>query len=201
MSTKEISDYFDSTENSEIRLDLSQAIELVADKKIAIDCGCGAGSDIAFLLDKGFEVHAFDVESESISRCRERFKGGSKLTLSKASFNTFSYPSASLIHADASLFYCPPSDFDEVWCKIVNALEPNGVFVGSFLGPRDTSASPDYQKDAFWPDVLVVSEQELRPRFKDLEIVSWVEHELDGKTAQCVDHHWHIYSVVAKKTI
>ena len=32
--------------NSEIRSDLLQAIELTKEPKIAIDCGCGAGSDI-----------------------------------------------------------------------------------------------------------------------------------------------------------
>jgi SAM-dependent methyltransferase len=199
MSTKEVSDYFDKSENSEVRPDLFQGVDLVGAKKIAIDCGCGAGSDIAFLLSKGFLVHAFDIEAESISRCRERFKGETNLSLSQASFTNFNYTEASLIHADASLFYCSPNDFDQVWYKITNALIAGGIFVGSFLGIRDTTAGPGYQKEAFWPDVMPVYEDELRLKFEDFDILSWVEHELDGKTAQDINHHWHVFSVVAKK--
>ena len=48
MTTQEINAYYHSTEHSEVRADLSFAISLVSDERIAIDCGCGAGSDIAF---------------------------------------------------------------------------------------------------------------------------------------------------------
>ncbi len=66
MSTTEIFEYYDSTANREIREDLRLAIGLVDNYKVAIDCGCGAGSDIAFLRANGFTVHAFDIELESI---------------------------------------------------------------------------------------------------------------------------------------
>ena len=147
MATVEISEYYNATEDSNVRSDLEQAIDLVSAPKIAIDCGCGAGSDIAYLLANGFVVHAFDIESESISRCSDRFKEETKLFLSQDSFNTFSYPPASLILADASLFFCPPGEFNEVWCKMTTALMPGSIFVGSFLGPRDTMAGPEYQRE------------------------------------------------------
>jgi len=199
MASEEVREYYDATAESDARLGLTQAIELVGTPKVAIDCGCGAGSNIAYLLAKGFTVHAFDIESEAISRCGERFKNEQNLYLSEDGFNTFSYPHANLVLADASLFFCPEDEFDEVWSKITNALTPGGVFAGSFLGPRDSMAGPDYDKDAFWPNVLVFTETLLRPRFKELEIVNWIEHEADGATAQGAPHHWHIFSVVAKK--
>jgi SAM-dependent methyltransferase len=201
VSTKEINEYFDSTAYSDVRSDLIQTIGLVGNQKIAIDCGCGAGSDIAYLLGEGFEVHAFDIESESIIRCRRRFIDETNLSLSQESFSTFTYPLASLIHADASLFYCPPDDFEDVWEKINNALMMGGLFVGSFLGPRDTTAGSGYQRDVFWPDVFVFKEEDLRSLFGDLEIINWVERELDGKTAQGIDHHWHVFSVIARKPV
>lgn len=201
MATAEINDYYDATVGSNVRSDLQQAIEMVSEPRIAIDCGCGAGSDIAYLLSNGFTVHAFDIESESISRCSERFKEEAELYLSQDSFSTFSYPAASLILADASLFFCPENDFDEVWCKINEALMPGGIFVGSFLGPRDTMAGLEYQRNAFWPDVLVFTEITLRSKFRNFGIVSWAEHEMDGKTAQGAPHHWHIYAIIAKKNL
>jgi len=201
MTSKEISEYYDATAERNIRSDLQQAITLVGEPKIAIDCGCGAGGDIAYLLTNGFVVHAFDIESESIVRCRERFTDEDSVFLSQDGFNTFLYPPASLILADASLFFCPEDEFNEVWCKINKSLTPGGIFVGSFLGPKDTMADSNYRKDTLWPDVLVFTEGQLRPKFNDFDIVSWTEHELDGKTTQGASHHWHIYSLIAKKNL
>ena len=199
MTSAEIIEYYNATEDSALRSDLQQAIDLVQGPRIAIDCGCGAGSDIAYLLARDFTVHAFDIESEAIARCNARFQNEAGLYLSRDTFNTFSYPQASLIVADASLFFCRSSEFNEVWSKITNALLPGGVFVGSFLGPRDAMAGTGYRRDVFWPNVLVFTETQLRSRFIELEVVNWTEHELDGTTAQGTPHHWHIFSVIAKK--
>jgi SAM-dependent methyltransferase len=199
VSTPEISEYYDSTAYREIREDLRLAIGLVDNSKVAIDCGCGAGSDIAFLRANGFTVHAFDIELESITRCEKRFKGDDSVHLVQSSFEHFDYPAASLIVADASLFFCSNSEFLDVWSKIVNALSPEGVFVGSFLGPEDTMAGPNYDKAAFWPDTLIVTEDQVRPLFGEFEIVSFTEHKTSGITPQGIPHDWHIFSVVAKK--
>lgn len=32
---------------------------------VAIDCGCGAGNESAYLLSKGFNVHAFDISIDA----------------------------------------------------------------------------------------------------------------------------------------
>jgi SAM-dependent methyltransferase len=199
MTSKEINEYYDVTADREIRPSLLQAIRLVGKDRIAIDCGCGAGKDIEYLRGNNFVVHAFDLEAESINRCRERFKTDEKVFLSQASFTSYSYPSASLILADASLFFCPRAEFDLAWRKIIESLIPGGIFVGSFLGPNDTMAGPDYDKEAFWPDVLVFNEDELKSKFRQFEIATWDELETSGKTAQGEPHHWHIFSVIAKK--
>ena len=199
MPSKEILEYFDSTANRETRDDLRFAVELVNGPKIAIDCGCGAGSDIAFLRTKGFLVHAFDIDSESIARCRERFSDDRKVMLSQDTFSTFDYPSASLILADASLFFCPEDEFDEVWRKITQSLLPGGIFVGSFLGQEDTMAGPNYKEDAFWSEVLVVSEEMVRYWLSSFKIESFTEHKTSGKTPDGEPHQWHVFSVVARK--
>ena len=199
MSNEEITDYYDATVDRDVRSDLQRAIKLVNEPKIAIDCGCGAGRDIAYLLDNGFIVHAFDIEPDSILRCKKRFAGIDNVFLSQDSFNSFSYPIASLIVADASLFFCAEGEFSEVWSKINKSLSPGGIFVGSFLGPNDTMANPNYKKEPFWPDKLVFKEVQLRAKFNNFEIISWSEHNIDGKTPQGRLHHWHIFSIIAKK--
>ena len=105
MSIEDIKQYYRSTEHSEIREDLTYAVSLTGAARVAIDCGCGAGSDIAFLRQNGFTVHAFDIEEESIRRCRKRYSSDPGVHLSVADFSGFEYPNASLVVADASLFF------------------------------------------------------------------------------------------------
>lgn len=199
MPSEEILKYFDTTKDRETRDDLRLAVNLVEGNKVAIDCGCGAGSDIAFLRTRGFLVHAFDIEEASIVRCRMRFKDDKDVLLSQASFKTYSYPRASLVVADASLFFCPKEDFGEAWSKITNALIPNGVFSGSFLGPEDTMAGPHYNKEPYWPEVLVLTEEQVKELFSNYKIESFTEHRTSGKDPNGEQHQWHIFSVVAKK--
>jgi trans-aconitate methyltransferase len=122
MSSEEIVKYFDATEFREIREDLVLAVSMVSEPKVAIDCGCGAGADIDYLTRNGFTVYGFDVEQESVSRCQSRFEGIKNVILSQSSFSTFSYPKASLVVADASLFFCPRSEFKSVWENIYQCL-------------------------------------------------------------------------------
>jgi len=200
MSSKEINEYYDATEDREVRPDLTVAVDIAADPRIAIDCGCGAGADIKFLLEKGFKVYGFDIEDESILRCKKRFKSNKNVILSKAGFGSYEYPRASLVVADASLFFCRKTEFDYVWSNIYECLYPNGIFCGSFLGPDDAMARSKYNNSAFWPDISVFNEKEVRKLLGNYEIYRFTEHKTSGKTPQGIPHDWHIFSVVAKKS-
>ena len=199
MTTDEIIGYYAETANREIRPDLLFATSLIESNKIAIDCGCGAGSDIGYLRKKGFIVYAFDIEEESISICRDRFNGDERIFLSQDSFSSFNYPKSSLVVADASLFFCPEIEFENVWNKIYDSLIIGGIFCGSFLGPNDTMAGSSYDKSAYWPNILVFNEEGLRSKLKEFEVLKFTEHNVSGETPQGLPHQWHIYSVVAKK--
>lgn len=199
MPSQEILKYLDATEFRDTRDDLKLGVALVDGARNAIDCGCGAGSDIAFLRANGFTVHAFDIDPEAIARCKRRFGGDDSVSLSQDSFSTFHYPRASLIVADASLFFCPEEEFADVWEKICAALVPGGVFVGSFLGPEDTMAGPGYDRAAFWPNVLVASEHMVKEWLRPFEIISFTEHRKSGTAPGGNCHNWHIYSAVGRK--
>ena len=86
-----------------------------------------------------------------------------------------------------------------MWAKIQRSLLPMGVFVGSFLGPEDTMAGPDYDKPAFWPNVLIANEDRVRLWLEGFEVVSFTEHKTSGQTVDGTHHQWHIFSVVARK--
>lgn len=194
-----ICEYLDATENRKIRDDLLFAINHVKAPKIAIDCGCGAGADIDYLASNGFTVHGFDIDEASISRCQARFQGMGNVTLSQSTFAQYRYPKVSLVVADASLFFCPEAEFPTVWNNIHDCLYPNGIFCGSLLGPEDTMAGPAYNKDDYWPEVTAFEEDEARVLFADYEILRFTVHKSAGVTPTGDPHHWHIYSVVARK--
>tara|TARA_R110002049_G_C9160924_1_gene560992 strand:- start:2855 stop:3502 length:648 start_codon:yes stop_codon:yes gene_type:complete len=197
--TEEISRYFDSTEYREIREDLVFATSLINGPKIAIDCGCGAGADIGYLSNNGFTVYGFDIEPESISRCRSRFQEKENVFLTHSTFSTYEYPSASLVVADASLFFCPRSEFEEVWSNIYHCLFQGGIFCGSFLGNEDTMAKPSENPSVFWSDVTSFEESEVKQLLKCFDVLSFKTHKSSGKTSQGTSHNWHIFQVVAQK--
>ena len=199
MSSEEITNYFNATEFREIREDLVLAVSMLGEPKVAIDCGCGAGADIDYLARNGFTVYGFDVEQESVSRCQSRFEGIKNVILSQSSFSTFNYPKASLVVADASLFFCPRSEFKSVWEKIYQCLDSNGVFCGSFLGKEDTMAEAGDNPSVFWPEVTAFDETEVKQLFKNFDLLCFKVHKSTGKTSQGVAHNWHIFQVVAQK--
>ncbi len=205
MPSEQINDYYDVTAESEVRATLKDAVSHVKDKfgsatPRAIDCGCGAGRDMAYLRSQGFEVYGFDLKAESVRRCRERFVGDDKVQVHQATFRSFDYPTAELVVANASLFFCPESEFPGVWHKIQDALVTGGIFAGAFLGGRDTMASDEYEPDVYWPDVMTVTEDSLKSHINNFEVLHWREHELDGQTAQGQDHHWHIFELTLQKS-
>lgn len=200
MSNEDVSKYFDATEFRETRENLIYAVSLIEEPKIAIDCGCGAGSDIDYLVRNGFTVHGFDIEEEAILRCRVRFGANDHVMLSQSSFLNYTFPPASLVVAEASLFFCQPSDFEKVWSDICSCLLPNGVFCGSFLGTEDTMAIPGENPSVFWPAVTAFKEQEVEDLFNDLQLLRFNTHKSSGKTSQGISHEWHIFQVVAQKS-
>lgn len=201
MPSKEILKYYEQSASREVRDDLVFSIGLLQNEKVVIDCGCGAGANIVYLRSKGFTVYAFDIEPSSITLCENRFEGDQQVILSLSSFSAFDYPKSNLVLADASLFFCPASDFAGVWEKIYKSLDVDGIFCGSFLGPNDTMASPDYDSSVYWSDVLVFTECSLRAALKGFEVLKFTEHNESGEPPEGDPHQWHIYSVVARKLV
>lgn len=192
--------YYDETEQRAVRQDLHMAVdELDNNDRVAVDCGCGSGADIAYLLEQGFAVHAFDIEKTAIKRCQQRYASHDKVTLSVSTFLDYLYPPCTLMVADASLFFCRPQDFPSVWQKMRQSLISGGVFCGSFLGPEDTMAKHPEDAQTFWHEVLPLAEKDVLALFDGFKVIRFTEHKTSGLTPQGTEHDWHIFSVVAKK--
>ncbi|EJX1092986.1 TPA: class I SAM-dependent methyltransferase [Vibrio vulnificus] len=161
--------------------------------KVATDCGCGTGSDIEYLEQRGFQVHGFDINPDSVSICRDRFGLKSFVDIVESSFELFDYPKSGVVIANSSLFFADPDKFKSTWGKIKSSLEVGGVFAGDFMGFKDSWAS-NYRSP-----ITPLTESEVKELFSDFEIVRFFERDEESKTSLGKMKHWHTYSVVAVK--
>ncbi|CAM3815109.1 class I SAM-dependent methyltransferase [Parendozoicomonas haliclonae] len=160
---------------------------------VAIDCGCGTGADIHYLLEQGFQVHAFDCHEQSIAVCQQRFADQEGLHLQQADFENYGYPKADLIVANNSLYFADPEQFPQTWARIDASLDSGGIFAGDFIGYND-----EWLKD---PSHILnpLTENEVRALFTGYELLRFKERDEAGMTALGEEKHWHTYHLVARK--
>ncbi len=109
---------------------------------VAIDLGCGDGSETLALLARGWTVTAVDGAAEAIARVRASVapEHSARLTTVVAPFHELELPETDFVYAGLSLPFCDPREFGFVWRGISGALRPRGVFAGHFFGPLDSWA-------------------------------------------------------------
>jgi len=163
--------------------------------KIAIDIGCGTGSDIAYLANKNYQVYGLDINPEAISICNKRFAQNDFVTLATTPFEDYNYPNCALIIAESSLFFADPARFPATWQRIINSLKEGGVFAGDFMGVNDSWAN------GYHSTTTVFTRVEVEALFSDFEIIRFQERDELGTTRIGKTKHWHTYSIVAVKQI
>jgi len=160
--------------------------------RMAVDLGCGEGTDALALLDRGWSVLAIDIEPAGLALLRARIPAGSagRIGLVCASFADAALPPAYLIHAGFSLPFCRPSQFPAVWGQICHALVPGGIFAGQLFGTRDSWAGD--------PGMTFQDRSEVTRLLDGLEIIELHETERDGE-AYSGPKHWHTYDILARQ--
>jgi len=104
--------------------------------RMAVDLGCGPGTDVLALLSRGWAVRAVDRDKTGLGLLRERVPAASagRVTITCGGFADVALPPADLVHAGFSLPFCVPGDFTAVWKGIRQACCPAGCSPGSFSG-------------------------------------------------------------------
>jgi len=105
--------------------------------RLAIDLGCGEGTDTLELLARGWSVLAVDAEPAGLALLRARIPpaAAGRIRVVCASFAEADLPRADLIHAGFSLPFCPPQEFPAMWARIRQALAPGGSSPASCSAP------------------------------------------------------------------
>ena len=142
------------------------------------------------MLERGWSVFATDAEQEAIDRLRARVGNEPRLRTQQARMEDVELPTADLVWASFSLFFCDPGRFRDVWDRIEHSVVPTGLFAGHFLGDRDTWATD--------PDKSSFTRHEVEALFGGWAIERFEVEDEDGE-AWSSPKHWHVFEVVARK--
>lgn len=191
--------YFKAVEGKGPRDTLLKALELFdkenlpADRRFAIDLGCGSGRDTFELLRRGWRVLATDSSRLALDLLLPQVpeEHRQRLETRLAGFEDLSLPPAALVNASYALPFCDPAAFPRVWDAIVRAIPKGGRFAGQLFGDRDEWASI--------PDRSHQSRPQVESMFRDFvfDHLQEVEHREAGATGELKD--WHVFHIVARK--
>ncbi|QUJ67840.1 class I SAM-dependent methyltransferase [Photobacterium sp. GJ3] len=159
-----------------------------------LDCGCGAGNDLAFLIQKGAMVSGFDASRYAIDICGKRLSHQANhiIRLEHASFEDFDYHRYDVVVCNSSLYFCKEVSFEQVWRKITHSIVLGGLFCGTLLGNEDGWNNFEFDTTSFKkPEVFTL--------FSDFEILLFEERNKDGFSSNGQAKHWHSFHVIAKK--
>lgn len=162
--------------------------------RLAIDLGCGEGTDALELLARGWLVLAADAEPAGLALLRAHIPpaAAGRIRVLHASFTEADLPSADLIHAGFSLPFCPAREFPALRARIRRALAPGGIFAGQLFGTRDTRADD--------PDMTFYARHQVETLLDGLDILRLEETERDGH-AFSGPKHWHTFGILARKPV
>jgi ubiquinone/menaquinone biosynthesis C-methylase UbiE len=160
--------------------------------RMAVDLGCGDGTDALALLERGWSLLAVDIQQAGLAILRTRIPDAcaDRIRVVCASFSDIALPSAHLIHAGFSLPFCPPSQFPGVWEKIRRALVPSGIFAGQLFGTHDSWAGN--------PGMTFQDRSTVTSLLDGFDILQLHETERDGE-AYSGPKHWHTYDILARQ--
>lgn len=160
----------------------------------AIDLGFGNGHETLAMLSSGWRVFAIDAHPDAVERLRRAVPEDLAVNLAvvHGSFEDADLPPADLVWAGLSLPFCHPDRFDDVWRRVVGAVRPGGRFAGQFFGPRDAWSGN--------ADMSFHDEGQLEQLLAAFDVEVHKEVERDGPSASGEVKHWHVFSVIARKT-
>ena len=112
---------------------------------VAVDLGCGEGTDTEHLLRTGWRVVAVDGSEEGVERTAARAEAlnlSDSLDARAVPFEKLDeLPAADLVFAAVSLPFCPPAHFGDLWQAVRNSVGGRGGWIAAqFFGPNDTWA-------------------------------------------------------------
>jgi SAM-dependent methyltransferase len=164
----------------------------------ACDLGCGAGNEVLALLDRGFDVDAFDAAPDAIAVARSRAAShprSASAAIDRTRLEALELPEAryDLVHARFALPFVAEAAFPRVWRTIAAALVDGGVFAGQLFGPSDEDLGNARSGTMNAHDAAAVRRLIASSGYA---VVEHEEVERDGVTATGRSKHWHVHHLI-----
>lgn len=159
---------------------------------VAIDLGCGDGTESRFLAAQGWRVHSFDGAPDTETRITAGLSeaDAARITARQVAFEEVeSLPASDLLYAGRSLPFCDEVAFPRLWDLIRASVGDSGWFVGDFFGPNDSWVGR--------PGMNFQSREEVESLLDGLEIRDLIENE-GPATTPFGSKHLHILTVIAR---
>lgn len=170
------------------------AADLASPPGVALDLGCGDGTETALLLARGWNVVAVDLEATAVDMTILRNGEHPRLSVQRSDLMEYEPPPADFILASATLPFVPPDSFEQVWRRLCGALQPKGLLAVHFFGVRDSWASGlDTVEGMTFHDRTTVEEL-----LDGLEVLQMEEREYDGPSGRG-PKHWHRFDIIARQ--
>jgi SAM-dependent methyltransferase len=170
---------------------LVRAAAMFAEPGEALDIGAGAGRDTAHLLRTGWRVTAVD-SSPAATVLLRRLAAAERLRVVRSTAQDFEPASYDLVNAQFSLPFVPPPRFEATVRRLQASVKRGGVMAATFFGPRD-------EWNVAGSDLTFTTEDDVRRRFAEWEMVELTEIDEDGTTATGGSKHWDVIHVIAQK--
>ena len=188
--------YFEAARGFDVRPTTRFALDKFFAKNktnLAIDLGCGNGTDTLAILEAGFRVLAIDASSEALTELKDKCPPqlSAHLTLEQQTLEAINLPPCIFLNASFVLPFCAPEAFPALWAAIVEALQSGGHFAGQFFGPTDSWGPLGY--------VLTHTKEEVEALLAPFDIELLREDIRNGTDAVGTPKHWHVWHVVACK--
>jgi SAM-dependent methyltransferase len=160
--------------------------------RLAVDLGCGDGTESVALLSRGWRVLATDKQPEALALLRAKLLSEhlDRLQTRLAAIESLVVPPCELVYAGYSLPYMPPAHFGGVWAGIDRALRSGGRLAGQLFGDRDSWAVD--------PAMTFQTREQALALLAPFEVEVFREREEDGSSFRG-PKHWHIFDVIARK--
>jgi trans-aconitate methyltransferase len=190
------SSFFVAGTDRTVRPLLLQALALMGEPApgVAVDLGCGDGTESRYLVTSGWRVHAFDGADGTEARVSNGLptEALKRLDATQIAFEDIrTLPAAVLLYAGRSLPFCAETHFAELWRIILESIKPGAWFVGDFFGPNDSwvgRAGMNFHGRA-----------EVEELLKGFEIDLLNEVEQPARTP-FGDKHMHMLTVIARRS-
>ena len=136
--------------NIKYRAEIDKFLSMLDGKKI-LDIGCGAGVDVAYLIEKAFDPLGVDLTPKFLEMARKRVPNGkfeqADITDLQFADNTFDG-----IVSNCSLHHVPSESLDKTFRGLNRVLKPNGkllVFIPNGKGEGFVNDPFDPSKKIF----------------------------------------------------